>query len=213
MREVLEVMTSLEKHGARFDSTAAIGANSPPSNTRKSSMHQKGRGEILQGLLIGLFALAAPAHAQAPGIDFQVIHLSRHPPTSEKYTAVRTRKAWDALWPANAKDPNSPPIPIIDFKKFILLIANSGPKPSSGYSTVFSSVRDFPENMRGSASAKKMVTSVQIVEMSSGNCPVLTQLTNPVSYALIPQTANEIRFVVTKADSNCASPVTAPFNK
>jgi hypothetical protein len=120
-------------------------------------MRQNGRAERTQQLLIGLLALVAAtlAVAQATGIEFQVIHLSRHPPTSEKYTAIRTQEAWDALWPAKAKDPNSAPIPTIDFKHFILLIANSGPKPSSGYSTVFTSVQDFPESMRGSASANK----------------------------------------------------------
>jgi hypothetical protein len=59
-----------------------------------------------------------------------------------------------------------------------------------------------------------MVTSVKIVEISSGNCPVMTQLTNPIAYALIPQTTNDIPFVVTKADTNCTSnPVNPPFIK
>jgi hypothetical protein len=183
--------------------------------TAGRTARREARARIPQQLFIGLLASVAAtlAVAQAPGIDFQVIHLSRHPPTLEKYTAVRTQGAWDALWSADSKDPNSRPIPIIDFKRFILLIANSGMKPSSGYSTVFTSVRDFPEYMRGSASAKKMVTSVQVVEISSGNCPVMTQLINPVSYALIPQTTNEIRFSISRADSYCATPVIAPFIK
>ena len=176
---------------------------------------RKARAGILQQLLIGLLASVTSTLvvAQTPGIDFQVIHLSRPPPTSEKYTAVRTREAWDALWLANAKDPNSPPIPTIDFQHFILLIANSGPKPSSGYSTVFTSVREYPEYMRGSASAQKMVTSIQILEISSGNCPVMTQLTNPIAYALIPQTTNEIRFSISRANGDCSSPVGPPFIK
>jgi hypothetical protein len=178
-------------------------------------MRQNGRAERTQQLLIGLLALVAAtlAVAQATGIEFQVIHLSRHPPTSEKYTAIGTQEAWDALWPAKAKDLNSVPIPIIDFKHFILLIANSGPKPSSGYSTVFTSVRAYPESMKGAEPSSKMLTSVQIVEISSGNCPVMTQLTNPIAYALIPQTTNEIRFSISRANSDCSSPVAAPFIK
>jgi hypothetical protein len=62
-------------------------------------------------------------------------------------------------------------------------------------------------------SPNKMTTTVHVIEMSPGNCPVLTSLMSSVSYALIPQTTNEIRFVVTKADSNCASPVNPPFIK
>jgi hypothetical protein len=175
-------------------------------------MRQKGRAGILQQLLIGLLALmvATLAVAQAPGIDFQVIHLSRHPAIVEKYPAVRSQEAWDALWPADSKDP---PIPIIDFKKFILLIANFGPKSSSGYSTIFTSVRNYPEAMNGAASSNKMVTSVQILEVSSGNCPVMTQITYPVAYALIPQTSNEIRFSISKANSDCSVPVSAPYIK
>jgi hypothetical protein len=173
------------------------------------------RPDITQRLLIVLLAFIAfgTAHAQVAALDFQVIHLSQHPPTLEKYTAVRTQGAWDAMWSAGSKDPNSPPIPTIDFKHFILLIANSGPKPSSGYSTVFTSVREYPEYMRGSASAQKMVTSIQILEISSGNCPVMTQLTNSIAYALIPQTTNEISFSISRADSNCETRVNPPFIK
>jgi hypothetical protein len=92
----------------------------------------------------------------------------------------------------------------IDFKHFILLIANTGVKPGSGYSSVFTSV---------DTGSNKMVTSVHVIEMSPGNCPAFAVLMGSVSYALIPQTTNEIRFVVTKADSNCASPVNPPFIK
>jgi hypothetical protein len=81
-----------------------------------------------------------------------------------------------------------------------LLVAESGVKPSSGYSTIFESVRTAP------GPTGKPVTSVHIVEIERGLCPRLTQLTSSVSYALIPQTTNEIRFVVTKAASNCDSP-------
>jgi hypothetical protein len=177
-------------------------------------MSKQGRAGTLQQLLIVLLALvvATLAIAQAVGIDFQVIHLSRHPAIVEKYTAVRSQEAWNALWPTDSKDPNLPPIPVIDFKKFILLIANSGPKPSSGYSTVFTSVRAYPEAMKG-AVPTKMVTSVQIVEISSGNCPVMTQLTNSFAYALIPQTTNEIRFSISRAASDCSTPVSPPFIK
>ena len=170
-------------------------------------MRHKERAGKPQNLLIGLLGLMAATLAvgQSPGIDFEVVQLSRHPPTSEKYTAVRTQAAWDALWAANGKYPNSPPIPTIDFKKFILLIADAGPKPSSGYSIVFTSVQDF------AAAGQRNLTSVQIVEISSGNCPVMTQLTHPISFALIPQTPNEIRFSISHADSNCSGPATPPI--
>jgi hypothetical protein len=180
-------------------------------------MRQKGRADIPHGLLIGLLALVvtATAHAQVTPIDFQVIHLprlQRYP--DAQYVAIRTPEEWAALWPANSKDPNAPPIPAIDFKHFILLIAQTGVKPSSGYSNVFTSVDTMPAPMTEVTTSKKLVTLIHIVEIGPGCRPVLTALMATVSYALIPQTTNEIRFTVTKADTNCTSnPVNPPFIK
>ena len=97
-------------------------------------MHQKGRGQMRQGLLIGLLTLIASvvmatAVAQVTNIDFQVIHLprlQRYP--DAQYVAIRTPEEWAALWPEKSKDPNAAPIPNIDFKHFILLIAQTGVK-------------------------------------------------------------------------------------
>ena len=165
---------------------------------------------MLQGLLIGLIVLAAAstAHAQVQQIDFQVIHLPRHLSLPDApYVTVRTQEDWAALWPASPKDPNAPPIPKIDFKNFILLIAQTGVKPGSGYKIIFDSVDATP------AHSNKMLTTVHVIEMSPGNCPVLTSLMSSVSYALIPQTTNEIHFVVAKAESDCGTPVHPPFIK
>jgi hypothetical protein len=178
-------------------------------------MRQKRRVARFKALLIGLFALiaAAAAAAQVTPIDFQVIHLprlQRYP--AAQYVAIRTPEEWAALWSEKSKDPNTMPIPNIDFKHFILLIANTGVKPSSGYSSVFTSVDTVPASRV--APTGKLVTSVNIVEMGPGSCPVATALMSSVSYALIPQTTNEIRFLVSKADSNCpGGPVNPPFIK
>jgi hypothetical protein len=179
-------------------------------------MRQKGRGEMLQGLLIGLIALAAAStlHAQVTQIDFQVIHLPRTPAPAEQYAAIRTQEAWAALWSGHSKLPNAPPIPNIDFKHCILLIAHTGVKPSSGYLNVFTSVDASPASMVGAQPSKNPVTSVHIVEIGPGSCPALAALMGTVSYALIPQTTNEIRFIISKADSDCnGAPVNPPFIK
>jgi hypothetical protein len=162
-----------------------------------------------QHLLIALLALVATAtaHAQVQHIDFQVINLPRTPAASEQYAVIRTQEAWTELWSINSKLPNAPPIPKIDFKHFVLLIASTGVKPSSGYKIIFDSVDTAP------APSKKMATTVHLIEIGPGNCPRLTALMASFSYALIAQTTNEIRFVATKADSNCAGPVNAPFIK
>ena len=107
-------------------------------------MRQTGRAAIAQRLLI-LLALVATAtgHAQVTPIDFQVIHMPRHQGLPEApYVAIRTQEAWNKLWPERSKNRN--PIPKIDFKHFILLIANTGVTPSSGYSRIFTSVDTGP---------------------------------------------------------------------
>jgi hypothetical protein len=106
-------------------------------------MRQKGRGGMMQGLLIGLLAFisAGTAHAQVTSIDFQVIHLSGIRGSKVNYLAVRTQEDWIKFWergslePTLAGDPPPattaprPPPPKIDFTGFILLIAETGVKP------------------------------------------------------------------------------------
>jgi hypothetical protein len=174
-------------------------------------MPQKARPHIRQGLLIGFLALASAVavHAQVTRVDFQVVHMQLQRVPDAQYVAIRTPEAWAAVWPTNLKDPNAAPIPNIDFTHFILLIANTGVKPSSGYMNVFASVDTVPASMTGAPPSNKPVTVVHIVEIGPGNCPVLTQLTSSISYALIPQTTNEIRFQVSNADSDCTAPVSS----
>jgi hypothetical protein len=183
-------------------------------------MRQKRRVARSQGLLIGLCALISTvtAHAQVTHVDFQVIHLPRNGGSDVHYLAVRNQDEWLRFWQFGSVEPTPsgtpqpataprPPPPKIDFTRFILLIAQTGVKPSSGHMAVFESVRTAPDL------SNKMVTSVHVIEMGPGICPVLTELTNPIAYALIPQTTNEIRFVVTKADSDCSVPIKPPFIK
>jgi hypothetical protein len=179
-------------------------------------MRQKVGRDMPQRLLIGLIVLAGASsvHAQVQHIDFQVIHLPRQQRLPDaQYVAIRTPGAWNTLWPANSKDPIARPIPKIDLKHFILLIADTGVKRSSGYSSIFLSVDCLPSAVSGPVPSKRDVTTVHILELAPGNCPRLAALMGSVSYALIPRTTNEIRFVVTKADSNCASPINPPFVK
>jgi len=181
----------------------------------RQKVHPTARARILQQLLIGLFASVAStlSVAQTPGIDFQVIHFSGIRGSVVKYLAVRTQDEWLKFWQSGSLEPTlagdpppvttapRPPPPNVDFTRYIMLIAESGVKPSSGYTTIFESVRTVP------APTGKMVTSVHIVEINPGpSCPRLTELSSSVSYALIPQTTNEIRFVTSKAESNCAGP-------
>jgi hypothetical protein len=182
--------------------------------TARRQARRKARVRIPQlQLLIGLLAFMAVSSAQpqVASADFQVIHLSGIRGSIVKYVAVRTQDEWTKFWQSGSLEPTlggdpppattapAPQPPKIDFSRFTLLVAESGVKPSSGYSTLFESVRTAP------GPTGKPVTSVHIVEIAPGLCPRLTQLTSSVSYALIPQTTNEIRFVISKAENNCAA--------
>jgi hypothetical protein len=75
------------------------------------------------------------------------------------------------------------------------------------------SVDAVPASMTGPVTSKKDVTTVHVLELSPGNCPAFTALSSSISYALIPQTTSEIRFIVSKANSSCSTSVSAPFIK
>jgi hypothetical protein len=163
--------------------------------------------DVLTTLLLRRKLSNAKQHTEVTRIDFQVIHLPRLQRLPDaQYVAIRTPEAWAAVWPENAKDSNAAPIPNIDFKHYILLIANTGVKPSSGYRNVLTSVNSSPAFMAGEGPSNKPLTSVYIVEIGPGSCPRIPEIGASVSYALIPQATNEIRFVITKAARDCTGP-------
>jgi hypothetical protein len=189
-------------------------------------MREQGRADsslrLLSALLISL--TTAAAHAQVQHIDFQVIHLPRIGGSEVHFLAVRSQDEWLKFWRRGSVEPTLsgtpqpatalwPPPPKVDFTRYILLVASTGVKPSSGHSDVFISVDAIPASMTGPVTSKKDVTTVHILELEPGNCPAFAHLADSVSYALIPQTANEIRFIVSNADSDCNTPVTPPFIK
>jgi hypothetical protein len=192
--------------------------------TWKSHHAPKGQGRHTAKTSHRLLALlaAATAHAQVTRVDFQVIHLSGIRGSKVNSLAVRTQEDWIKFWergslaPTLAGDPPPattaprPPPPKIDFTRFMLRIAETGVKPSSGYMNLFESVNTAPTSMTGTPS-NKMETTVHVIEMRPGNCPRPTQLTSSVAYALIPQTANEIRYSASRADNNCSVPVDPPY--
>jgi hypothetical protein len=156
---------------------------------------------MLKMMSIGVLACMAAINAagQSSLVNFQVIHLPRAPNLSEKpYIAIRSAEQWAAMWhlPSKFVNKTASSPPSIDFGHFILLIASTGVKPSSGYSIVFTSVLD-------SEPTHPQSITVNVLELSPGSCPVLAKLTGTTSYILIPQTNKRIRFVVSKADSNC----------
>jgi hypothetical protein len=158
-----------------------------------------------------LFSTASVSVTHAGPIDFRVVHFSAVPLASgDKYFAIRSPSEWTRLWRPGVNDPvQSPPSllsnsrgdsgpsvpPNIDFDHFTLLVANSGGKPSGGYKTIFTSVTKSAQG-----------TSVQVLEIAPGSCPRLTVLTSSFAYALIPKTKGSIKFIVSKAESDCNTP-------
>ena len=124
------------------------------------------------------------------------------------YFAIRSVKDWrdwqagrllqsEAVQPAGSADiaPDLPPLPDdIDLSRETLIVAISGVKASSGYGVLIQSVTESDE------------IRVSLLETTPGTqCPRMTELTYPETFALIPKTSKPVRFDVTTAAIDCPS--------
>jgi len=155
---------------------------------------------LLCSRLACLFLFALPALGdQIDGqIDFQVIH-PKFGPTAPgpSYLAIRTRAEFDAT--LQSFTTATPPLPVIDFDHYTLLMANAGPKPSGGYAIIFSSVHEVHREA-------VPTVAVFLLDLGPGTCPRTDELTHAIAFALIPKTNEPIRFFVNKADRDCSTP-------
>jgi hypothetical protein len=133
---------------------------------------------------------ALPAYAD-DAIDFQVVRLPKT--VYSGYRVIRNINQWKSL----ASDATAPVVSsAIDFDRYTLLTAENGSKPTSGFALLFREIRNDPEPNKPSITA-------YLVELQPGSCPRLTELTHPTASVLIPKTDKSIRFVLTKAVSDC----------
>jgi hypothetical protein len=149
-------------------------------------------------LLTALLLLPVSRTMANDAIDFQVIHPQFGPTApGPSYLAIRARAEFDAT--LQSFTTATPPLPVIDFDHYTLLMANAGPKPSGGYSIVFSSVHEVRQQ-------GVPTVAVFLLDIGPGTCPRTEELTHAIAFALIPKTSEPIRFFVNKADRDCKAP-------
>jgi hypothetical protein len=147
-------------------------------------------------------------------IEFRVIVPQSLPwhlfPNVPAYLVIRSSAEWIAYWsvpgrlsmPIPIGQPSDPtahvPLSDVDFDRFTLLVVSTGPKGSSGYAVSISSI--FREEARG------IVVSVLDVGPGGNQCAVMSIVSYPEVFALIPKTEESIRFQIAEAKTDCNNP-------
>jgi hypothetical protein len=135
----------------------------------------------------------------ARGLDFNTID-TEHGATSNipTYSSIRSRNEWVSWWRRPSVLPGASatttlPLPPIDFRRHTLLVADSGPKPTAGYSVAVQSINDDGASVQ-----------VSIVETTPGeNCQLLPVVTHPMVMVLMPRVGKPIRFQISKTINDC----------
>ena len=91
--------------------------------------------------------------------------------------------------------------PKIDFRKFLLVVAATGQKPSSGYSVAIAGVEDAA--MEGGL-GQQHSTTIAVLDVGPGSCPRATELGRPPGvFALIPRRNEAVLFRVHQVGTDC----------
>jgi hypothetical protein len=166
-------------------------------------------------LVLPLIALAQTKWVEFstyyPGTHFSPSKSGLSEPTA---IAITSMDQWSQVWyemhplpherpltvpgyeASNPTQPEQEPVPLIDFKKFTLLMVASGRYHDAGYAIAFTSiVQD-----RGGA------TLVKVLRTSPGKeCVILDVPTSPIALALIPRTDHAIVFDIAEVKVDCAN--------
>ena len=114
--------------------------------------------------------------------------------TSPANIVVRDQAAFETLWATiHANVTPSPPVPVVDFGRYLIVARAMGPRPTGGYDVVISTLirqgRDFV---------------VQVRETQPGpGCGVTQAVTSPVDVARIMRTDDAIKFAIANETRNC----------
>jgi hypothetical protein len=117
-------------------------------------------------------------------------------PTEAMFRAVHSQEEWNHLWRSletNIAEPRED-APRVDFRKFTMLIAALGTRPTGGYTVSIQNARN---------EASEVIVSVLEVRPFGNDCIVTDSITHPIAIALIPKTDRPVRFEVGSANFDC----------
>jgi hypothetical protein len=149
---------------------------------------------VLRLLPMSLLAsmLAAAAMAQAGKIDFEVLPVPENMGLSDSHsnTVLRSARDW-RTWLNNLPGVVEN-LPIIDFDRETLLVANAGYKTGGPYDVMFDSITD---------TGNEILVHVSV--SGPAKCPSVPEAGHYVAMVLIPHTDKPVHFEVTTKDSTC----------
>jgi hypothetical protein len=112
----------------------------------------------------------------------------------ERMLAIRSHAEWQGQWRRiTARQGGPPPLPQVDFRSGMLLMAAMGPKPSGGYRAAIDKVLDQPG---------ELLAFVRFVSPGRG-CGAIAAVTSPVDIVRVPASPKNVRWVVERQTADC----------
>ncbi|HEX9946649.1 MAG TPA: protease complex subunit PrcB family protein [Allosphingosinicella sp.] len=113
---------------------------------------------------------------------------------AERLFAIRGAAEWQGQWRRiTARQGDPPPLPPVDFRREMLLVAAMGPQPSGGYRVVIDKVIDVPG---------ERLAFVRFVSPGR-RCGAIAAVTSPVDIVRLPASPLNVRWVVERQAADC----------
>lgn len=111
----------------------------------------------------------------------------------ERLMAIRSPAEWLGQWRRINARQDPPPLPALDFRREMLLMAAMGPRPTGGYRVVIDRVVEAPG---------ELLAFVRFVSPGRG-CGAIAALTSPVDIVRVPASPKTVRWTVERQAADC----------
>ena len=112
----------------------------------------------------------------------------------ERLLAIRSEAEWRGQWRRiTARQGEPPPLPAVDFRREMLLMAAMGPKPSGGYRVAIDSVIEQPG---------ELLVFVRFVSPGR-RCGAIAAVTSPVDIVRVPASSKPVRWTIERQAPDC----------
>lgn len=112
----------------------------------------------------------------------------------ERMLAIRSHPEWQGQWRRiTARQGDPPPLPDVDFRREMLLMAAMGPQRSGGYRVAIDKVLEQPG---------ELLAFVRFISPGRG-CGAIAAITSPVDIVRLPASDKNVRWVVERQAADC----------
>jgi hypothetical protein len=113
---------------------------------------------------------------------------------SERLMAIRSPAEWQGQWRRiTARQGDPPPLPPVDFRREMLLMAAMGPQPSGGHRVVIDKAVE---------QADELLVFVRFVSPGR-RCGAIAAVTSPVDIVRVQSSARNVRWQVERQSADC----------